>query len=68
MSNCQQFSEPLPLNYRLEKRKLRILIFWLLVFMDSAVFPIGLYYLLTRVTTWSTTTGTLTSSVYLVEI
>ncbi|OQD89677.1 hypothetical protein PENANT_c002G05174 [Penicillium antarcticum] len=51
-----QFLEPLPLNYSLAKRKIRILVFWLLVFLDSVVFPIGLYYLLTRTTTWSTTT------------
>ena len=57
MSNSRQFLEPLPLNYSLAKRKLRILIFWLLVFLDSFVLPIGLYYLLTRTTTWSSTTG-----------
>ncbi|KAE8394954.1 hypothetical protein BDV23DRAFT_195254 [Aspergillus alliaceus] len=56
MSDTQQSLEPLPLNYSLAKRKFRILVFWLLVFLDSVVFPIGLYYLLTRCTTWSTTT------------
>ncbi|CAG8905868.1 unnamed protein product [Penicillium egyptiacum] len=56
MSVSLQILEPLPLNYSLAKRKLRILIFWLLVFLDSVVFPIGLYYLLTYTTTWSATT------------
>lgn len=58
MSNSQQILEPLPLNYSLAKRKLRILIFWLLVFFDSFLLPIGLYYLLTRTTTWATSTST----------
>lgn len=49
------------MNYSLAKRKFRILIFWLLVILDSFIFPIGLYYLLTRTTTWSTTTSTLPS-------
>ncbi|KAJ6011706.1 hypothetical protein N7522_002061, partial [Penicillium canescens] len=56
MSDSQQFLEPLPLNYSLAKRKLRILIFWLMVLLDSVVLPVGLYYLLTRTTTWSSTT------------
>ncbi|OJI88148.1 hypothetical protein ASPTUDRAFT_61539 [Aspergillus tubingensis CBS 134.48] len=51
-----QYPESLSLNYSLEKRKLRILIFWFLVFMDSVALPIGLYYLLTRCTTLSTST------------
>ncbi|PYH37029.1 uncharacterized protein BO87DRAFT_394685 [Aspergillus neoniger CBS 115656] len=51
-----QYPESLSLNYSLEKRKLRILIFWFLVFIDSVALPIGLYYLLTRCTTLSTTT------------
>lgn len=68
MSDSQQLLEPLPLNYSLAKRKLRILIFWLLVLLDSVAFPIGLYYLLTRTTTWSTTTSTLNSSRCSVEI
>jgi hypothetical protein len=38
------------------------------VFLDSVVFPVGLYYLLTRTTTWSTTTSTLNSSRCSVEI
>lgn len=67
MSDSQQFLEPLPLNYSLAKRKLRILIFWLMVLLDSVVFPVGLYYLLTRTTTWSTTTSTLNSSLCSVE-
>ncbi|KAE8388173.1 hypothetical protein BDV23DRAFT_174115 [Aspergillus alliaceus] len=56
MSDSQQFTEPLPLNYSLAERKLCILTFWLLVLFDSVVLPIGLYYLLTRLTTWSKTT------------
>ncbi|OJJ70037.1 hypothetical protein ASPBRDRAFT_56780 [Aspergillus brasiliensis CBS 101740] len=52
----QPSEECISLNYSLEKRKLRIFIFWFLVFMDSVAFPIGLYYLLTRCTTLSTTT------------
>lgn len=64
MAESQRFLEPLPLNYSLAKRKLRILIFWLLVFFDSFLLPIGLYYLLTRTTTWSSTTSTLTARLY----
>ncbi|KAJ5192592.1 hypothetical protein N7449_008734 [Penicillium cf. viridicatum] len=56
MSESRRFLEPLPLNYSLAKRKLRILMFWLLVLFDSFLLPIGLYYLLTRTTTWSSTT------------
>ncbi|KAJ5530796.1 hypothetical protein N7527_004189, partial [Penicillium freii] len=56
MYESQRLLEPLPLNYSLAKRKLRILIFWLLVLFDSFLLPIGLYYLLTRTTTWSSTT------------
>ncbi|KAJ5398702.1 hypothetical protein N7465_009191 [Penicillium sp. CMV-2018d] len=52
MSESQQLLEPLPLNYSLAKRKLRILIFWLLVVFDSFVLPIGLDYL-TRTTTYA---------------
>ena len=53
MSESQQLLEPLPLNYSLTKRKLRILIFWLLVVFDSFVLPIGLDYLLTRTTMYA---------------
>ncbi|OQD69285.1 hypothetical protein PENPOL_c002G00274 [Penicillium polonicum] len=55
MSEPQRLLEPLPLNYSLAKRKLRILIFWVLVVFDSFLLPIGLYYLLTRTTTLSST-------------
>lgn len=68
MSNYQQFSEPQPLNYSLAKRKVRIVIFWLLVFFDSVVLPIGLYYLLTRTTTWSSTTSTLPSILCTIDV
>ncbi|KAL5042238.1 hypothetical protein BDW71DRAFT_200721 [Aspergillus fruticulosus] len=52
---ADQLLIPPSLNYCLAKRKFRILTFWLLVFLDSVVFPIGLYYLLSRTTTLSTT-------------
>ncbi|KAL2869160.1 uncharacterized protein BJX67DRAFT_371096 [Aspergillus lucknowensis] len=55
MADSQLPLTPPSLHYSLAKRKFRILIFWLLVFLDSVVFPIGLYYLLTRTTTLSLT-------------